>query len=65
MARGPLTFRQQDLVRALKGAKAAGIEVARVEIDKAGKIIMVTGKASTDLPPDSENPWDEVHHEDS
>jgi hypothetical protein len=34
MTRGPLTFRQKDLVRALKGAKAAGIEVARVEIDK-------------------------------
>lgn len=63
MARGPLTFRQQDLVRALKGAKAAGIEIARVEIDKAGKIVMVTGKPSTDLPPASENPWDEVLHE--
>jgi hypothetical protein len=49
MARGPLTFRQQDLVRALKAAKAAGIEVARVEIDKSGRIIVVAGKpAETD-----------------
>jgi len=63
MARGPLTFRQQDLVRALKGAKAAGIEIARVEIDKAGKIVMVTGKRSLDLPEASQNPWDEVRHE--
>ena len=63
MARGALTFRQRDLVRALKGAKAAGIEVARVEIDKAGTIVMVTGKPSTDSPNRSENPWDEVRHE--
>jgi hypothetical protein len=62
VARGPLTFRQRDLVRALKGARAAGIEVVRVEIDKAGKIVLVTGKSSADLP-SSVNPWDEVLHE--
>ena len=59
MARGPLTFRQQDLVRALKGAKAAGIDVARVEIDKSGKIVIVTGEGE---PQDGErNEWDEVN----
>ena len=62
MARGPLTFRQQDVVRALKSVRAAGIEVTRVEIDKTGKIVMVTSKASTELP-ELENPWDEVRHE--
>jgi hypothetical protein len=44
MARGPLTFRQHDLVRALKGAKAAGLEVFKVEIDKEGKIVVIIGK---------------------
>lgn len=47
MARGPLTFRQRDLVRALKGAKAAGLEISKVEIDKDGKIIVVVGKPDT------------------
>ena len=51
MARGPNRFKQRDLTRALRGAKAAGIEVGRVEIDQAGKISVVIGppKASSDL----------------
>ena len=44
MARGSCTFRQQDVTRLLKAAVAAGMEIARVEIDKDGKIIVVTGK---------------------
>jgi len=44
MARGPLTFRQRDLVRALKGAKAAGLEVSKLEIDTNGKIVVIIGK---------------------
>ena len=61
MARGASTFKQTDVTRALKAARAAGLEVERVEIDKSGKIIVVTGK-----PPVHElavNPWDEVLHE--
>jgi hypothetical protein len=44
MARGPCTFRQQDVTRALRATVAAGIEVERIEIDKDGKIVVVTGK---------------------
>ena len=44
MARGPQTFKQRDLVRAIKGAKAAGVQVAKVEIDKDGKIAITIGK---------------------
>lgn len=47
MARGSLTFRQRDLVRALKGARAAGLEVLKVEIDKDGKIVVIIGKSDT------------------
>ena len=44
MARGPCTFRQHDVTRALRATVAAGIEVQRIEIDKDGKIVVVTGK---------------------
>ena len=45
MARAPLTFRQRDLVRALRGTKAAGLEISKVEIDKDGKIVVIIGKS--------------------
>jgi hypothetical protein len=44
MARGVLTFRQQDVTRALRAAAAAGIEVRRVEIEH-GKIVLIFGDA--------------------
>lgn len=46
MARGTCTFRQSDVTKALKAAKAAGVEVARVELEKDGKIIIVAGTPS-------------------
>jgi hypothetical protein len=42
MARTPSTFRQQDVTRAVKAVSAAGVGIARVEIDKSGKIVIVT-----------------------
>lgn len=42
-------FRQTDVLRAVRGVKAAGVAVSRVEIDQAGKIVIVSGQAeSTD-----------------
>ena len=41
MARAPLLFRQSDLVRALKGAKAAGLKISKVQIDTDGKITVM------------------------
>jgi hypothetical protein len=46
MSRGPATFRQRDLTAAAKAMIAAGLGIARVEIDKTGKIILITGKPS-------------------
>ena len=45
MARAPSTFRQQDVTRAIKAAVKAGVDIARirVEITKAGSIIVATG----------------------
>ena len=52
MSRAPATFKQRDLTAALKAAKAAGIEVARVTVDKDGRMILElvttrTGEATT------------------
>lgn len=49
MARGPLPFKQADVLRAVKGARAAGMELGRVEIDPStGRIVLVAaGKVET------------------
>jgi hypothetical protein len=46
MARAPSTFRQQDVTRAVKAVTAAGVGIARVEIDKSGKITIITANAA-------------------
>ena len=57
MARAPSIFRQQDVTRAFRAAKAAGVRVARVEIDRDGKIVIVT--ADVELNERREgNEWD-------
>ena len=53
MSRRPCTFRQTDVTRALRAAKAAGVDVQRFEIDRDGKIVVVAGKPGvTDTPRD-------------
>jgi hypothetical protein len=61
MSRGPLTFKQTDLTRAVKAVVAAGVGVSRVEI-KDGTIILVPGKPTeTDRQGATEpNEWDDA-----
>ena len=41
MSSGPSTFRETNVKRAIRGARAAGVEIGRVEIDKRGVIVPV------------------------
>jgi hypothetical protein len=60
MSHGPSTFRQRDLMRALRAAVAAGIPVKRVDIEN-GKIAVVMGEPDEPNAGNVEkNEWDEV-----
>ena len=61
MSRGPSTFRQQDVTRAVKAVTAAGVHIARIEIDKAGKIVIIAVDP-TEQPGEmmEANEWDHV-----
>jgi hypothetical protein len=48
MSRAPSTFRQQDVTRALRAAAAAGVDIARIEIDKAGKITIIAASGAAE-----------------
>lgn len=44
MARGKCAFTQTDVARAIRAARAAGVEGAKVEIDpETGKIVIALG----------------------
>ena len=58
MARAPSTFRQQDVTRAVKAVTAAGVHIARIEIDKAGKIVIITAELTDRLGEMEANEWD-------
>jgi hypothetical protein len=65
MGHGPCTFKEADLARALRAARKAGIELARIEIDRDGKIVLVMGKVAElatlegDKANIERNEWDE------
>jgi hypothetical protein len=62
MSRRQLTFRQNDVARAIKGAVAGGMTVRRIEVDKAGKIVVIVGDAdqATATTIGEANEWDRI-----
>jgi hypothetical protein len=55
--RRPALFRQADIIRAIKGAKRAGLMVGRVEIDAKTGNIVVSVAAAPEVP-DPEREFD-------
>lgn len=61
MSRAKHSFRQSDLVKALKGAAAAGVDVHHVEIDLNGsRIVVVVGRPERQSLASDVNEWDSV-----
>jgi hypothetical protein len=59
MSRGPQTFRQRDLKAAIRGVEAAGHTVARIEIGKDGKIVIIPAREGGAGSLDEVNEWDD------
>lgn len=56
MSRGPQSFKQADLTRAIKAVEAAGIKAYRIEIDGSGQPVVIVS-------PDLDKPigsWDDA-----
>jgi hypothetical protein len=60
MARGPATFKQGDVTKAVKAVVAAGILVFRVKIGKDGSIEIDTCKVQSGNSGETTNPWDTI-----
>ena len=58
MVRACAAFRQQDVVRAIRAAKVAGVDIRRIEIDPDGKIVIIVGDGEPDQR--EVNEWDRV-----
>jgi hypothetical protein len=58
MTRRASKFRQREITRTIKAARAAGVEVDRIEIDTDGKIVAHLGSGGDS--PKKRNAADEV-----
>lgn len=59
MGHGSCTFKEVDLIRALKAAKKAGVDVARAEVARDGRIVLVLNRNGDTQPNSERNEWDE------
>jgi hypothetical protein len=61
MSRGTCTFRQRDVTAAVKAVAAAGVAIARVEVDKNGKIVIIAGGSNGAVEESGgRNEWDSI-----
>jgi hypothetical protein len=62
MSRGPQTFRQRDVTRAVKAVLAAGVTVTAVRVDRDGAIVVSfekPGKILAEYEQEA-NEWDRI-----
>jgi hypothetical protein len=64
MGHGRCTFREVDLTRALRAAKKAGADIARAEVARDGKIVLVLRKDGEAPSMGERNEWDQISGED-
>jgi hypothetical protein len=67
MPRAPSNFRQQDVARAIKAAKASGLDITRVEVDpRTARITLVTTKSDDgNETTKTNNPFDDAPVDDA
>jgi hypothetical protein len=58
MPKGPASFKQLDLKRAIKAILDTGLEIDRVEVDRTGKIVIVPKSQNTPAP--EATGWEDV-----
>lgn len=58
VARGPSTFRQQDVTRAIRAAVKAGMEVRSFEVSKDKIVVMAAKRDELEKVVDAPNEWD-------
>jgi hypothetical protein len=61
MPRASATFKQADVVRMIKAARAAGLEVARTEIAPDGRIVLVHKSEPSAAPLTPYDEWKAKH----
>lgn len=54
----PVKFTQADVKRAASGVLLAGLQIARIEIDSRGKIVVIPSNGDPHGPV-AHNPWDD------
>ena len=57
MPRKPVSFKQADVSRAVKGVKAAGVPIGRVEILPDGRIIVCSDAPAAPEPVSAFDTW--------
>jgi len=55
MSRGPNSFKQGDVTRAVRAVRAAGVPVVRVEVERDRKIVVIVGEAEKNASADRED----------
>jgi hypothetical protein len=63
MTRGPLSFKETEVKRAIRCVEKAGLQVSGVEINpKTGSILVLVGEPANDnaTQPDSDDDWDKA-----